>query len=77
MRACGRGAAAEHVPVVGHVWAGCDEAGGRWAAPDQAEAEKQLAEELSERGAPKSERKRALQLRLRALIIAAVVETDS
>ena len=38
---------------------------------------KQLAEELSERGAPKSGRKRALQLRFRALIIAAVVETDS
>ena len=31
---------------------------------------KQLAEELSERGATKSGRKRALQLRLRALIIA-------
>ena len=31
---------------------------------------KQLAEELAERKAPRSGRKRALQLRLRALIIA-------
>ena len=37
---------------------------------------KQLAEELSERGATKSGRKRALQLRLRALIIAAVAEGE-
>ena len=35
---------------------------------------KQLAEELSERGATKSGRKRALQLRLRALIIAEAIE---
>lgn len=35
---------------------------------------KQLTEELSERGAPKSGRKRALQLRLRALIIAEAAE---
>ena len=35
---------------------------------------KQLAEELSERGATKSGRKRALQLRLRALIIAQAIE---
>ena len=34
---------------------------------------KQLAEELSERGATKSGRKRALQLRLRALIIAEAI----
>ena len=33
---------------------------------------KQLAEELAARGAAKSGRKRALQLRLRALIISAV-----
>ena len=37
---------------------------------------KQLAEELSEREAPKSGRKRALQLRLRALIIADAAEPD-
>ena len=35
---------------------------------------KQLGEELSERGATKSGRKRALQLRLRALIIAEAIE---
>ena len=35
---------------------------------------KQLAEELSERGATKSGRKRALQLRLRALIIAKAIK---
>ena len=34
---------------------------------------KQLADELAERGAPRSGRKRSLQLRLRALIIAAVI----
>ena len=33
-----------------------------------------MAEELSERGATKSGRKRALQLRLRALIIAEAIE---
>ena len=38
---------------------------------------KQLAEELPERGAPRSGRKRALQQRLRALIITeAIVEAD-
>ena len=37
---------------------------------------KQLGEELSARKAPKSGRKRALQLRLRALIIAAAAAAD-
>ena len=38
---------------------------------------KQLTEELAEREAPRSGRKRALQLRLRALIIAeAIAEAD-
>ena len=37
---------------------------------------KQLAEELGARGAPKSGRKRALQLRLRALMIVAAALPD-
>ena len=38
--------------------------------------ESRLTEELSERGAPKSGRKRALQLWLRALIIAEAAEVE-
>ena len=46
--------------------------GGHWGcAPVTQLKVKQLAEELSECGATKSGRKRAMQLRLRALIIAA------
>ena len=71
---CGWGAAPEHATVLRYarhdVRAECNAGGGSWAAPDQATV-KQLGEELSMRGAPDSGRKRALQLRLRALIIAA------
>jgi hypothetical protein len=70
---CGWGASPEHATVLGYVWA---------IGPSAMQVEgvglhltklkvKQLGEELSMRGAPKTERKRALQLRLRALIITA------
>jgi hypothetical protein len=43
---------------------------------DCAESEAALQEELGARGATKSGRKRAIQLRLRALIITAVAERE-
>jgi hypothetical protein len=57
--------------VLGCVRAECNAGGGSWAAPDQAEGQAAGRGAEHARGAPKSGRKRALQLRLRAMIIAA------
>ena len=62
-----------HAALVGHVRCECHEGAGGGAAPDSAEVEAARCEELAVRKAPRSGRKRALQLRLRALIIAEVI----
>jgi hypothetical protein len=69
---CGWGAAPEHATVLGYVRAKCNVVGGSWAATDQAEGQAAgRGAEHASAGRPESGRKRALQLRLRALIFAA------
>jgi hypothetical protein len=69
---CGWGAAPEHASVLGYIRAECNAGGGSWAALDQAEGQAAGRGAEYARGAQVGEKAGvALQLRLRALIIAA------